>query len=197
MKYFFSFLTGVAVGAGGMMLWLRKDIQKQLSEIKTDSVVPDESEIEPEKPDSENNRKEYHRVVMEVLDEDPTPYREMAMAAMKEKEEQDLEEEEEPVEDKRTINIHGIDADTYIHDHEYAKDHIVYYRGDKVMATETGAIIQKPAYLVGTVWEDEIGRYAKRTAFIRNHSLGTDYEIYVEEGTYLDEYGPLEEDRED
>lgn len=196
MKYFFSFIAGVAVGAGGMMLWLRKDIKKQLDEIKTDSVAPDiQEEKEPEKPDSEEKRKEYHKAVMEVIDTDPTPYREMAMAAMEKEEEQD-EDEEPPVEKKRTINIHGIDADTFMHDHDYAKDHIVYYRGDKIMATEAGTIIRDPDILVGNLWEDEVGRYAKRTAFIRNHSLMTDYEIYVEDGLYFDEYG-LTDIRED
>ena len=196
MKYFFTFIAGVAVGAGGMMLWLRKDIKKQLDEIKTDSVAPDiQEEKEPEKPDSEEKRKEYHKAVMEVIDAVPTPYREMSIAAMEKNEEQN-EDEEPPVEKKRTIDIHGIDADTFIHDHDYMQEHIVYYRGDKIMATENGTRIEKPAILVGNLWEDEIGRYANRTAFIRNHSLMTDYEIYVEDGSYVDEYGPID-DRED
>ena len=193
MKYFFSFLTGVAVGAGGMMLWLRKDIQKQLNEIKTDSVASDKPEEEPEKPDSEESRKKYHEVVAKVMDADPTPYREMAKATVDDRSEDEEEadsEEDMATEERRIINIHGIDDDTFVHDHEYLKDHIVYYRGDRKMATESGTIIEKPALIVGNLWEDEIGRYAKRTAFIRNHSLMTDYEIYVEDGSYIDEYGP-------
>jgi hypothetical protein len=90
-----------------------------------------------------------------------------------------------------------INKDDYVNDKTYEKDLLVYYRGDRIVSTENGTVITNPAILIGTDWERLIGIYAPNTAFVRNNRLVTDYEIYVEEGSYTDEYGPLDYPGED
>ena len=76
-----------------------------------------------------------------------------------------------------------------MHDHDFEKERLIYFKGDKVMATEDGTIIPKPFTLIGGEWENCVGNYADGTAFLRNSNLVTDYEVYVEEGMYEDEFG--------
>ena len=90
-----------------------------------------------------------------------------------------------------------IDIDDFMHDDSNEKVRLVYYRGDRIMATENGTILTNPAMFVGTTWENCVGNYADHTAFIRNARLVTDYEIYVEDGLYTDEYGDESLLRED
>jgi hypothetical protein len=59
------------------------------------------------------------------------------------------------------------------------------------MCTENGTKIERPALLVGGEWENCVGNYANRTAFIHNGRLNMDYQIYVEDGFYADEFGDL------
>lgn len=95
------------------------------------------------------------------------------------------------------LGISEIEEEEFIHDDTFEKDRLVYFQDDRVMATENGTIITNPAMLVGNDWGQFVGHFADRTAFIRNNYLMTDYEIYVEDGTYEDEYGPYETMRED
>lgn len=90
-----------------------------------------------------------------------------------------------------------IDMETFNEDKNYEKEQLVYYPGDKILSTENGTIITNPAMLIGTEWEKYTNLYASRTAFIRNKHLSIDYEVYVEDGLYSDEYGPLDYPRED
>jgi hypothetical protein len=57
------------------------------------------------------------------------------------------------------------------------------------MCTEAGKVIENPYLFVGNQWEDWVGDYLDNTALVRNVRLQTDYEVYVENGTYVDEYG--------
>ena len=207
MKYFFTFLAGTVVGAGGMLLWLRKDIRKQLNEIRTDSVEPEKSIKEDDGKDEKADTQQKDREVVARVISQPKEkknYNEISRERLKQEEEKqmDLGEEldqelAEMPEAKKDPEFIPIDTDTFSHDHSYGKEQLVYYRGDKVMATESGTILEKPAMLVGVNWEETVGRYAQRTAFIRNEHLLTDYEIYVEDGLYSDEYGPDDYYRED
>lgn len=87
-----------------------------------------------------------------------------------------------------------IDKDTFKNDKDgYEKDELIYYRGDRIMSTENGTIIATPAMLVGPSWEQYVGHYANRTAYVRNERLMTDYEIYVEDGLHSDEFGPYDD----
>lgn len=98
-----------------------------------------------------------------------------------------VSEEEDIV--PRSETFFEIDRDDFDHDDEYLKVRYVYFRGDRVMCTESGTVITNPYLFVGNQWEQFVGNYAQNTAFVRNTRLREDYEIYVEEGTYADEYG--------
>lgn len=80
----------------------------------------------------------------------------------------------------------------------FNKDRLVFYEQDRVLATEHGKVIENGYLLIGNEWEDEVGHYANRTAYIRNNKTAVDYEIYVEAGSYKDEWdaegAPLVED---
>lgn len=90
-----------------------------------------------------------------------------------------------------------IDMETYENDDDYTKEQYIYFAGSRTMSTENGTIIPNYGLFVGSDWEQYIGHYANKTAFIRNPKLSTDYEIYVEAGLYSDEFGPYDEMRED
>ncbi len=90
-----------------------------------------------------------------------------------------------------------INMETYENDDDYTKERYVYFAGSHTMSTENGSIIPNYALFVGSDWDRCIGHYANKTAFIRNPKLSTDYEIYVEDGSYSDEFDPYDEMRED
>lgn len=93
--------------------------------------------------------------------------------------------------------VFEIDKEDFNADDGYEQERLVYYRGDKIMCTEDGTIVTNPFILVGGEWDKCVGNYADHTAFIRNSRLVTDYEIFVEDGLYSDEYGPPDGYRED
>lgn len=99
------------------------------------------------------------------------------------------EEEVEPSVIPRNEIFFEVDRDDFDHDDEYEKKRLVYFSGDHVMCTEAGTIIDNPYLFVGNQWEQYVGHYAEKTAFVRNTRLREDYEIYVENGSYVDEYG--------
>ena len=196
MKNLLIFLFGAAVGAGGTLIWLRKDIKKELEDIKNKEseepfVMEEKKEAvaqgSTEPPVMANNitpemRTEYHKLVNET------------------KENREEDEEEAPEihgRDETDGGVYEIDADEFLHNHSFEKKRLVYYRGDLVMATERGTIITNPSILVGCEWEKCVGNYANRTAFIRNPNLVEDYEIYVEDCAYTDEHPSEENYRED
>lgn len=121
-------------------------------------------------------------------------------------EETEDDEEDADIEDD-LVDVHSmddapegyfeIDRETFSRDESNEKNFFVYFRGDKIMSTDNGAIIDAPALLVGTEWENWVGHYAPNTAFVRNPRLVTDYEIHVEDGFYEEEFGPIDPIRED
>lgn len=192
MKNLLIFLFGVAFGTGGTLLWLRKDIKKQLKEIEEQSgknvdddvpfTVGEKKEKETHVPVAvrPETRVEYNKIIHENY-VDPVETRE--------------DDNEDPnegllVPDETNGAVYEIDDEEYMHNHEYSKEQLIYYHGDRIMCTEEGTKIEKPFVLVGGEWENCVGNYAKKTAFIRNAKLATDYEIYVEDGLYSEEYGP-------
>ena len=82
-----------------------------------------------------------------------------------------------------------IDRDDYDNNPDYEKKVLIYYAGDRVMATESGTKIENPSLFVGTQWEQFVGDYAENAAFVRNERVREDYMVQVEFGTYADEYG--------
>ena len=188
MKNLVIFLFGAAFGVGGTLLYLRREIKKELNDIR-EGTNPNEEEVpftvndEPKKQEPE--KVEYHKIAQKKAEE--------KAAKMNDADETDDEvgnEDDDTVEfvDENDNRIYEIDADEFLHNHEYTKDRLVYYRGDMVMATESGTKLN-PFHLVGNEWEQYVGHYADHTAFVRNTRIRTDYEIYVEECLYEDEYG--------
>lgn len=194
MKNFLVLLLGIGIGVGGTMFWLRKDIKKQIQEMKNTKNEAENSEkgaddvpfsmenpvVEPPKEPKKTEKIAYNSI---PLEEKGT--------------EEDDSSEEIHGSDETDGGIFEIDVDEMMHNHEYEKERLVYFRGDKIMATESGTIISNPFLLVGGEWENCVGNYADSTAFIRNPKMVTDYEIYVEDGLYSDEYGDVTSDFED
>ena len=162
---------------------------------------------------SAQTRVEYHKIMAQVKDDNPVTNdirkvdldRQTLQIPLRPRD--DVPMEEDPSEVKRELlgyvpedlndAIFEIDMDDFMNDDDNEKQHLVFFQGDQIMATEEGSIITNPAILVGTEWNKYVGNYATKTAFVRNPRLVTDYEIYVEEGLYTDEYGPYDIERED
>lgn len=194
MKNFMVLLLGIGIGVGGTLFWLRKDIKKQIQE------------MENTKNEAENSEKGADDVPFSMenpvveLPKEPKKTEKIAYNNIP-LEEKGVEEDDSSEEihgsDETDGGIFEIDVDEMMHNHEYEKERLVYFRGDKIMATESGTIIGNPFLLVGGEWETCVGNYADNTAFIRNPKMVTDYEIYVEDGLYSDEYGDVTSDFED
>ena len=210
MKNLLIFLFGVAVGTVGTLFYLRKGIKKQLEAIENNAKNAEKETSEscsegqkdgkkevsdnsvPFKMDEENvpmalresTKINYNRIIEDnYRGKPPVPI---------------LPNEDDTVgSDEADGGCFEIDEDDFMRNDNNEKERLVYYRGDRIMATESGTIITNPAMLVGATWENCVGNYADRTAFIRNSKLVTDYEIYVEDGLYTDEYGDENNLRED
>lgn len=222
MKYILSFLFGAACGVGGTLLWLRKDIKRELDKLSEASNEPDMPFVmeghndEGKEPESLREAKnglrsendipvavrsdtklKYNKIINDVkngtkpeLKVPVMPREDYPEAHYETDEDSDdiREEDKEKIEEERAP--FPISIEDYKHDDNYEKEYLVYFRGDKIMSTEEGTIIDAPAMLVGVDLEKAVGMDISNTAFIRNPKLSTDYEILVEEGLYEDEYGP-------
>lgn len=204
MKNLIIFLFGAAVGVGGTLLWLRKDIQKELETIKKEAENSNEDEDLPfvmnddDKPmaTKENTKVDYFK----IIDNEYTGVKSVPVQPREDNISNDDEQEDtSDFADGYDSNgvLFEIDQDDFMYDETYEKEHLIYFAGDKIMSTEAGTIIENPFLLVGGAWEQYVGNYAKNTSFVRNSRLTTDYEIFVEEGSYTDEYGPIDQGRED
>lgn len=210
MKNLLIFLFGAAVGTVGTLFYLRKGIKKQLEVIENNAKNAEKETAESGCDNEKDGKKEASdSSVPFKMDEENVPM------AMKENTKinynriiEDNYRGKPPVpimpndehfagSDEADGGCFEIDEDDFMRNDENEKERLVYYRGDRIMATESGTIITNPAMLVGATWENCVGNYADRTAFIRNSKLVTDYEIYVEDGLYTDEYGDENNLRED
>lgn len=62
----------------------------------------------------------------------------------------------------------------------FDKKCILYYDEDDTLVYEdTNELIDNDAYLLGEYWRDAIGEYEVNTAYIRNESISTDFEVLV------------------
>lgn len=206
MKNLLVFLFGATCGAVGMMFYLRKDIKKRLEAIEENARNGGNSNISAAtKEDTKQDD-----VPFEMKDESPAAAATAPVPeAMKESTAINYNKiindngyrgnAPVPVRDEmnEAYDVTEIDMDTFMHDKSCEKDRLVYFSGDRVMCTENGTIYPNPADIVGAAWEQSVGKYADNTAFIRNKRNLTDYEIYVEDGLYTDEYGDENDFRED
>ena len=200
MKNLLIFLFGVGCGVGGTLVWLRKDIRRELDAIenrKNEEDIPftvgepKKKEEKSEKMTQNLDKYEPSEDVPEALkEENRIRYDKIIDENYVETVEDEDDFDDDPgASDESDGGIFEIDEDEFVHNYDNEKERLVYFRGDKIMSTESGTIIQNPFPLIGGEWENCVGNYADNTAFIRNPRLTTDYEIYVEDGLYTDEFG--------
>lgn len=220
MKNLLIFLFGAAIGAGGMLLWLRKDIKEELE--KADKSGSENTSEPPFTVENDTETHENEQKIVTASDSyEPekrakVPYHTLFQGSTGKSSElfsdprdsgifthmRENEDENDNPEagfignDETDGGVFEIDKDDFMADDGYEQERLVYYRGDRIMATEDGTIVTNPFILVGGEWDKCVGNYADRTAFIRNPRLVMDYEIYVEDGLYSDEYGPPDGYRE-
>ena len=224
MKYILTFLFGAGCGVGGTLLWLRKDIKKRLETAENCDEMPftmgdentsdnNEKSTRSENTGSqghstrtsakrEQDKVDYHRIVSAVQSGEkgtvPVPIMPREHDGYLSNEGEDDVNEEDIVNlTEEEDDIIEIDRETFSLDDSNEKCFLTYFRGDKIVATESGAIVPNPAILLGPDWENWIGHYVTDTAFVRNPKIVTDYEIIAEDGLYEDEYGPIDLARED
>lgn len=199
MKNLFIFLFGATCGAAGMFFYLRKDIKKKLDDMQANVVQNTVENGDQKKEDlpfevkdevpaavaAEATTVNYNKIVDEngYRGNAPVPVTEGVMSGERINE--------------TDWGVVEIDMDTFMHDKSFEKERLVYFQGDRVLCNENGTIFPNPAELVGVMWEQGVGRFADNTSFIRNKRLVTDYEIYVENGLYTEEYGDENIFRED
>ena len=219
MKNLLIFLFGAICGAGGTILYLRKDIKKELEQIKNDSELPFEMGENEEKK-TENESSEEKKEPVELTSERPevaaekvkVAYHKVIKAVAETPKSGNSEQISVPIlpreEDENELEIKNltavpnvcfeIDKDDFCNEHDgKEQEYLIYYSGDRIMCTENGTIITNPAILVGTQWEQYIGHYANHTAFVENARANTKYEIFVEYKCYKDDYGDYDIERED
>jgi len=202
MKNFIIFLGGCFVGACGTFIYLRKDIKKKLAEMNTapESFLDPPATKEEDVPFTVDDPEKVIHAVREVNVNTNKPN---TSAVRYDKLVRDLDSKGEggnvmvendildrdrfePVVDKNELN-----------DTIYDRERYVFYQGDQVLSTEAGTIIEKPATVIGTDWDQYTGIIFDKTSLIRDKRRMAILEIYVEDGTYSDEYGDIIEIGED
>ena len=226
MKNVLIFLFGAGLGVGGTLLWLRKDIKKDLEKIRSEAVekakeelkaeadVPFEAE-EEKKPDDTMpegavvrgrvDTEEDRQPPVVPVNIDPqvkTDYHKLVKNTNDGSVTEMGTMEDDPEagflsDDETGGGIYEIDPDEYEDNKGFEKEEYIYYRGDGVMSTESGTIIARPATMVGGEWASCVGHYIPRVAYIRNTRCLTDFEIHVEDCAYADEFGAGDYHRED
>ena len=223
MKNLLIFLFGAAVGAAGTFIYFRKDIKEELKNAEnmgSDGGMKGENgEEEPFIVDENGQKTEKIVAAGSVIEGSGSgikakiPYNTLFQGSentsggiFSDPRESGIfgqtRDDEDPEagfigNDETDGGVFEIDKEDFNADDGYEQERLVYYRGDRIMCTEDGTIVTNPFILVGGEWDKCVGNYADHTAFIRNSRLVTDYEIFVEDGLYSDEYGPPDGYRED
>lgn len=202
-----------------MILWLRKDIKEELetiSKASSDDDVPfvmgehnNEGADKKSLREAKNGLREKNKAPIAVREETKVEYNKIineVQSGIKPElkipilPREDIPETHLDISDEETLanldtdedEFIPIDYETYKNERDYNQERLVYFRGDRVMCTENGTPISNPAIMVGSNWEQYIGASIENSAYIRSPKQNTDYEIYVEDGLYEDEYGPLD-----
>lgn len=85
--------------------------------------------------------------------------------------------------------IRPIDIEEFKYEDKYEKVELVYFSTDRVVSTENGCVYPNPAICIGSNWEQYVGQYAPKEAFIRNERQMTDYDISIEDCTFAEYFG--------
>ena len=220
MKNLIYFLFGVSVGACGTLIYFRKQIKDEMNKrfgVNSEEELPfvmNDNNNSSNTNESINNiqtanangdthgfignnqQKMAYNKIVDDIENGVKPMTNIPILPREDNPEV-LDDTMKPEFIDNSDGFEYIDLETFQEDNSYEKEQLVYYQGDKILCEENSTIITNPAMLIGTEWEKYTNLYASRTAFIRNKHLRKDYEVYVEDGLYTDEYGPLDYPGED
>ena len=186
-KYIAAFGFGAVIGAIGTMLWLRKEFNKKVEETsleqqrKLNHQYHEDSQNdvkkEPENNTEKNLQKTYEKLNRELIKRHGYSGDDAESSVREDTQEQ-----------KKTP--YGIsDDDFLLTNREYDKITLVFY-DDGVLSTEDGTVVEDVVYILGPKWMSQVGKYEEDVAYIRNDTVGSDYEIIIQHRNYADEYGP-------
>ena len=208
IKTAIAFLGGIAVGAAGVLVWLRKDYAHKVEELsgrldKTESQAKETKSATADTKDRESIRREMSRKMSERLGysggNDPgILVREERDYTAIPKDDGDL-----PFEMKEkggtVINTipYEINGESFIHDRGNDKVTLIWYEADDVVAEEDGTIVQNVKDVLGENWKGWIGHYEEDAAFVRNERFRSDYEVCREQNAYSEFYGGEDDGNDD
>lgn len=188
-KYVAAFGLGAVVGAIGTMLWLRKEYNKKVEEAAIEQQkrhdIPKESKEKTEEPkakeevEDKNFNKAYEKMNRELI----------KRHGYSSDDAESVVRDEKPVDEKKETPYGISDEDFLMSKREYNKISLLFY-DDGVLACEDGTVVEDVLYTLGPKWMSEVGKYEGDVAYIRNDSIGSDYEVIIQHLNYADEYGP-------
>lgn len=200
MKNAMIFVAGVAVGTGIAMLLLHKQIKKELDSIRIEgnlgempfTVGSEEGQKVSESTNEAKNEEKKPVVTAtkgfaKAVQGPHTAYETMYSAENDDDDDEIIEPEPVGISESDG-GIHEIDADEFMHNSEYVNSGLYYFPEQEIVATDSGTILKAYDVLIGENWKNSIGKYAPKTAFVRNEKLSNDYEITVMECLYEDEF---------
>ena len=213
MKSLIAFLAGCVCGSVGTLLYLRRDIKKQLEEIQNEAISKD-NEDSDEKDKSEKelpftigeggevdevrgpiNKNDDTRIRMESskVNTVKTKYDSLVRGYTEPSTGEFLTDEEKDEADLAEIKtrpqfepIHDM---TEFNDPLFDTETYIFFRGDNIFCTDQGVVVERPALLVGTEWTKWIGTVKPNTALVRDNKRLKSIDICIDDGLYSDEYG--------
>lgn len=206
------FVTGAAAGAVGSLFYLRAEFKKKVDEevAARDMAI---RELKKERDSAaEEARQSSRRIDSKVSEElsKRLSYAGDDISVLAEKPRRTHSDASERHSSDREDVVYSIDENGEAHEYpsegyaekpygissedflltrkEFDKTTLLYYEDDDTLSTEDGDIIKDIAYILGTDWGKEVGKYEDKIAYIRNEMAGTDYEVICESKRYTDEW---------
>lgn len=217
MKYILTFLFGAGVGFGGCLLYLRPKIKREMEEIEARQACEKASELPFEDANTETSSKDAKAVrsdsgASESSTEAPysgkvtvgnfsgkVDYHKVSVAAMKGSKLPDgpgvpVLPREDTASDVTNYSefpegAEPISKDDFEYDTRFSSEYLVFFRSENILARDDGVIINEPAVMLGSGWEQHIGIYEPEVAYIRNARFGEDYRVAVRPDSYEDVFG--------
>lgn len=208
VKLIFAFIAGVGTGVGGTYVFFKKKSEKFVDEeVKKIKESYDEAlqkerienavihvETEEEKPKKPANRK---KKVSELREE--TPEEAAAVDQIIEENNYDYsaisKKKAKTSSKKKKAQVDGphiITMDEYIEDRAHDKVVLTYLEQEDMFLDDNGEPVTDIDDMVGNECKDIDYSEDKETVYVRNDSIGTDYEIVIDVThtfrSYLEEY---------
>ena len=194
-KYVMTFISGAVIGAAGVLLWLRKDYNKKIEEAVTEheqKAAEAKKEAEKAKKELESEKKNADVRLQNELSRRLGYTGDAAETMIRKADTRDSRGSQRRSE-KGNVEFpepYGISGDDFLYDNkEFSKITLMYYKEDGVLATEDGQEVHDVLLVLGSHWQDEIGKYDDDIAYIRNEKAGSDYEVVCEDLEYAQVYG--------